>query len=59
MKVAIINSTELGTNCWQGVRFHGGECKLVEVCKYPEKKECRAHKDKRVYSIERVYAKES
>ena len=38
----ITTAKELGTNCWLSYRFLGGECKRVEACKYPEKKECRA-----------------
>ena len=43
MKHAIINSKELGTNCWITARFIDGQrCPRVMRCKYPEKKTCRA-----------------
>jgi len=43
MNVATIKQSELGTNCWLPVRFCGGNCKILEKCKYPEKKTCKAH----------------
>jgi len=41
-KVAIINSKELGTNCWSAHRFCGGRCQRVMRCNYPEKATCKA-----------------
>ena len=43
MTHAIVNASELGTNCWSAHRFCGGECKWLETCKYPEKRTCKAH----------------
>lgn len=50
MKIAIVGAGTLGTNCWISQRFVGGECRLVEVCKYPGKANCKAHiqKNKRI-----------
>jgi len=42
MKTAIVNSKELGTNCWSPKRFCGGRCDRVMVCNYPEKATCKA-----------------
>lgn len=42
MRTAIVNSKELGTNCWLAVRFTGGVCLRCEHCTYPEKVKCRA-----------------
>ena len=43
MKYAIVNSKELGTNCWSAVRFTGGaRCHRWDDCTYPEKKTCKA-----------------
>ena len=42
-KHAIVNSSELGTDCWLPQRFvRGGRCQRIESCKYPEKKTCEA-----------------
>ncbi len=42
-KTAIVNSKELGTNCWSSFRFcYGMRCPRVFTCDYPEKKNCRA-----------------
>lgn len=45
-KVAVVSSSEVGTNCWKAVRFTGGECKMINTCKYPEKKTCKAYSDR-------------
>lgn len=43
MKVAIVNSKDLGTNCWLARRFTGGSrCCRVMTCNYPEKHTCKA-----------------
>lgn len=48
---AIVNSSELGTNCWLPVRFCGGRCQRVMVCKYPEKRTCKAVQTELEHSI--------
>jgi hypothetical protein len=54
MKIVIIKSTELGTNCWLPCCFvEGSRCDRVLYCKYPEKKDCRA------VQTEKKYIKES
>jgi hypothetical protein len=54
MKIVIIKSTELGTNCWLSCRFlEESRCDRVLFCKYPEKSECKAVR------TERRYVKES
>jgi hypothetical protein len=43
IKTAIVNSKELGTNCWLAKRFTGGSrCCRVMDCTYPEKRTCKA-----------------
>ena len=42
MKSAVVNSKDLGTNCWSPKRFCGGRCDRVMYCKYPEKETCKA-----------------
>ena len=42
MKTAVVNSKELGTNCWSTHRFCGGRCNRIMYCKYPEKQTCLA-----------------
>ena len=43
MKSKIVNSSELGTNCWCPARFCDGiRCKRIFDCKYPEKLTCKA-----------------
>lgn len=43
IKTAIVNSKELGTNCWLTARFLDGvRCQRVMECSYPEKKTCKA-----------------
>ena len=42
MKTAIVNSKDLGTNCWSTHRFLGGRCDRVMTCNYPEKRTCKA-----------------
>ena len=43
MKIAIVNSKDLGTNCWLARRFTGGsKCCRVMTCNYPEKHTCKA-----------------
>lgn len=43
MKAGVVNSKELGTNCWLPARFiGGGRCLRWEDCRYPEKAECKA-----------------
>ena len=41
---AIVNSKELGTNCWSPCRFirDDGRCERVFTCSYPEKATCQA-----------------
>lgn len=41
---AIVNSKELGTNCWKACRFikDDGRCDRVWSCSYPEKERCQA-----------------
>lgn len=42
-RTAIVNSKELGTNCWSSFRFiRGLRCPRVMQCTYLEKKTCRA-----------------
>lgn len=54
MKMIVVKSTELGSNCWLSCRFvEGTRCDRVLFCKYPEKSECKA-----VWT-ERRYVKES
>lgn len=40
MKIAIVSSKDLGTNCWLPKRFVGEchKCDRFVVCNYPEKK---------------------
>lgn len=41
--VAIVSSSELGTDCWSSFRFiRGYRCPRVMECNYPGKKTCRA-----------------
>lgn len=42
--MAIVNFSELGTNCWHPCRFirDDGRCDRVYTCNYPEKKKCQA-----------------
>ena len=43
MKIAIVNSRELDTNCWFMARFAEGiRCKQAYSCKYPERATCKA-----------------
>jgi hypothetical protein len=43
MQTAIVNSKDLGTNCWLAKRFTGGSrCCRVMACNYPEKHSCKA-----------------
>lgn len=53
VKVAIVKSSKLGTNCWSAARFCGGRCTHVLTCKYPERDTCKA------VAAERKYLKES
>ena len=43
-RTAIVNSTELGTNCWLPKRFvtEGSRCERLYTCSYPEKTRCQA-----------------
>lgn len=58
MKTTTVSIAQLGLNCWSAKRFFGGDCGHINGCKYPEKKECKAFKDIRVYEMKRVYAKD-
>lgn len=44
LKVAVIDTEELGNNCWLPCRFiqEDGRCCRVWTCTYPEKKHCKA-----------------
>jgi len=42
MEAVVVNSKELGTNCWSAHRFCGGRCPRVMRCTYPEKATCKA-----------------
>jgi len=43
MKTAIVDSKELGTNCWSPAKLtEGKRCSRVMLCKYPDKRTCKA-----------------
>ena len=56
MKAIIVKSSDLG-DCWDMVRFVGGECRMLDRCKHKCKATCNAYRDVRVYSIKRITAK--
>jgi len=41
---AVVEASELGTNCWHPCRFiqEDGRCCRIWTCSYPEKKTCQA-----------------
>jgi hypothetical protein len=42
MTTAIVNSKDLGSNCWLAARFCGNRCARVMRCTYPERQTCKA-----------------
>ena len=52
MQVGIMNSSELGTDCWNPARVTEGECKRVPFCSYAAVKRCKAYCDTRKYQVQ-------